>query len=131
MKTLANCSISEFIRQAYKIKKVVEELYKVSGIAEIRKKLPDIKDKTEEEAAELLREQSMKNISEILDACLGANAEKTVELIGLICFKEGEEVETLTPADVLDVALEVLNSERVLSFFSKLANLGLISTENT
>lgn len=131
IKTLANCTLAEFLRQSNKIRKAAADFYKSSGIAEIRKHLPDVTGKTEEEAKAMLKEQNAKNISDILDACLDTNAEKTIEIIGLFCFKEGNEVNDLTPADFLDVVVDLVSSERVMSFFIKLANMGQKSTEDT
>lgn len=131
IKTLANCTLAEFLRQANKIRKTAADFYKSSGIAEIRKHLPDVTGKTKEEAEAMLKEQNAKNISDILDVCLDTNAEKTIEIIGLFCFKEGNEVNDLTPTDFLGVVIDLISSERVMSFFIKLANMDQKSTEDT
>lgn len=132
MKTLANCSLAEFLRQTNKIRKEVAVFLEQTKILDIRKVLPDLKEcKTEEEKREKIQKQSKENISNMLDAMLEENADATVRLLGLLCFKEGEELEELNPVDVIGVVLEILSSKRVLDFFTSLMQSGLINTANT
>lgn len=132
MKTLANCSLAEFLRQTNKIRKEVSVFLDQTKILDIRKVLPDLKEcKTEEEKREKIQKQSKENISNMLDAMLEENADATVRLLGLLCFKEGEELEELNPVDVIGVVLEILSSKRVLDFFTSLMRSGLIDTANT
>lgn len=132
MKTLANCTTAEFLRQSNKIRKAVSEFLKETNILELRKNQPDLTEgMTEEEKKLAIREQAKQNISDMLDCCLDENAEKTVEVLALMCFKEGEEIKELDVCDILDVALDLLTSERVLNFFTRLTQSGLISTGST
>lgn len=132
MKTLANCTTAEFLRQTNKIRKAVADYLKETEILKIRKTLPVFPmDTSEEEKAIIMREQAKQNISDMLDKMLDEHAEKTVEVLALMCFKEGEEAQELEVCDILDVALELLTSERVLSFFTRLMQSGLISTGST
>lgn len=132
MKTLANCSLAEFLRQTNKIRKEVAVFLDQTKILDIRKVLPDLKEcKTEEEKREKIQKQSKENISNMLDAMLEENADATVRLLGLLCFKEGEELEELNPVDVIGVVLEILSSKRVLDFFTSLMQSGLINMANT
>lgn len=132
MKTLANCSLAEFLRQTNKIRKEVSVFLDQTKILDIRKVLPDLKEcKTEEEKREKIQKQSKENISNMLDAMLEENTDATVRLLGLLCFKEGEELEELNPVDVIGVVLEILSSKRVLDFFTSLMQSGLIDTANT
>ena len=106
MKTLANCSLAEFLRQTNKIRKEVAVFLEQTKILDIRKVLPDLKEcKTEEEKREKIQKQSKENISNMLDAMLEENADATVRLLGLLCFKEGEELEELNPVDVIGKVL--------------------------
>lgn len=128
LKTLANCSNVEFMRQANKIRKAVSKYLKdtkVLDIAKIRTIIPE--DATDEKKRELAKEQYFKNVSDILDSVLDENAEATVAILGLMCFKEGKEVDELSPADLLTAALDMLANERVMSFFIKLKNSGLMN----
>ena len=132
MKTLANCSLAEFLRQTNKIRKEVAVFLEQTKILDIRKVLPDLKEcKTEEEKREKIQKQSKENISNMLDAMLEENADATVRLLGLLCFKEGEELEELNPVDVIGVVLEILSSKRVLDFFTSLMKSGLIDMGDT
>jgi hypothetical protein len=132
MKTLANCTTAEFLRQTNKIRKVVADYLKETEILKIRKTLPVFPmNASEEEKSIMMREQAEQNISDMLDKMLDEHAEKTVEVLALMCFKEGTEAQELEVCDILDVALELLTSERVLNFFTRLMQSGLISTGST
>ena len=124
MKTLANCTTVEFLKQSNKIRHAVSEYLAETKILDIRKIKPTIKDgMNEEEKKAAYREQAKKNISDMLDSALEENAEATVRILALLCFIDDEkEAEQLDPFDLLDVIL----SERVLNFFTRLMQSGLI-----
>ena len=128
-KTLANCTLKEFLKQANRIRHEVEDLFTVANIKEIRKNIPTFTgEETEEEKAEIIRRQGRKNISDILDNCLEKNVDKTVKVIGLMCFKNEKEAENMEVSEFYDVVFELLGSKRVIDFFTKLVNSELINT---
>lgn len=128
-KTLANCTLAEFLRQANTIRHAVSDFWDECKIGEIVNGVPDFPDgATDEEKENIIKAFSKKKISDILDACLDTNAEKTVEIIGLMCFKSAEEAAQMDASEFFDVAFELLGSERVVSFFTKMASSGLIDT---
>lgn len=129
IKTLANCTLKEFLKQANRIRHEVEDLFTVANIKEIRKNIPTFTgEETEEEKAEIIRQQGRKNISDILDNCLEKNVDKTVKVIGLMCFKNEKEAESMEVSEFYDVVFELLGSKRVIDFFTKLVNSELINT---
>lgn len=122
-KTLANCTLKEFLQQANRIRKDVETLFKAAKIKDIRKHLPVFKgDETPEEKAEMVKEQGKKNLSDILDACIEENIDLTVKVIGLMCFKSEEEASKMEVSEFYDVVLDLFNSKRVMDFFTKWVN---------
>lgn len=122
-KTLANCTLKEFLQQANRIRKDVETLFKAAKIKDIRKHLPVFKgDETPEEKAEIVKEQGKKNLSDILDACIEENIDLTVKVIGLMCFKSEEEASKMEVSEFYDVVLDLFNSKRVMDFFMKWVN---------
>lgn len=124
--------MAEFLRQSNKIRHAVSGYLEATNIVNILKtKVVYPTETTDEEKSVLDGEQRKKNISDALDVALDVNAEKTVEILGLLCFKEGKEVEEMEAVEFLDVALDVLSSERVMNFFMKLTQSGLISMANT
>lgn len=132
MKTLANCTLKEFLQQINKIKKKAAAFYDVVGIGDIRRTLPVFKgDETPEQRKEMIRKQGMKNISAIIDKCIDENIDATVELIGLMCFKTADEAAEMEVSEFVDVVLETVGSQRCIDFFTKLVNSGLISTGDT
>ena len=111
LKTLVNCSNVEFLKQANKIRKAVADYLKKTKI---------------------LDRKTFKSVDEVLDAMLDENAEDTVKILGLMCFKETEEeINSLEPADLLVAALDMFTSERVMSFFTRLKNSGLMNMADT
>lgn len=129
MKTLANCNLKEFLQQTNKIRHKAADFYDVIGIADIRKTMPIMTGKETPEEAEKKRiEQGKKNLSAIIDKCLDANIDATIEIIGLMCFKTPEEAEKMDATEFIDVVFEIIGSERVMNFFTKMVKSGLIDT---
>lgn len=129
MKTLANCTTVEFLRQTNKIRHAIAEYLDYTKILEVRKNKPKFTDSmTEEEKKAALNAQAKKNISDMLDIALEDNAEATTRILGLICFiDDAKECENLDPLAVIDV----ITSERVLGFFTRLMQSGLIDMGST
>lgn len=127
-KTLANCKLSEFTRQANKIRHAVTEYYKTLNITGIRDRIA-----VEYKDADEKGKQALSNrfVSEILDVMLEENAEKTVEIIGMAAFLTYEEAELLEPDEGIDIVLECVGSDRVMNFFTRLVNLGQTSSGDT
>lgn len=122
-KTLANCTLKEFLQQANRIRKEVEALFKAAKIKDIRKHLPVFKgDETPEEKVEMINEQGKKNLSDILDACIEENIDLTIKVIGLMCFKSEEEASKMEASEFYDVVFDLFNSKRVIDFFMKWVN---------
>lgn len=122
-KSLANCTLKEFLQQANRIRKEVEALFKAAKIKDIRKHLPVFKgDETPEEKMEMINEQGKKNLSDILDACIEENIDLTIKVIGLMCFKSEEEASKMEASEFYDVVFDLLNSKRVMDFFMKWVN---------
>lgn len=129
MKTLANCTLKEFLQQTNKIRHKAADFYNIIGIADIRKTMPTLTGKETPEEAEKKRiEQGKKNISAIIDKCIDANIDATIEIIGLMCFKTPEEAEKMDATEFIDVVFEIIGSERVINFFTKMVKSGLIDT---
>ena len=127
MKTLATCTLPEFLRQTNKIRHAVADFYDTCDFGGIMKRKPELTgQETDEELAEKIRKQSKQNLSDLLDVCLDTNAEKTVEIVGLMCFKNAQEAAEMSSTEFLGAALELLSNEDVVSFFTSVANSGLL-----
>ena len=128
-KTMANCSTVDFLKQSNKIRHAVAEYLDYTKILEIRKNKPKITDNmTDEEKKAAVRAQAKKNISDMLDNALEENAEATVRILALLCFiDDAEEAAKIEPFEVLDV----LMSERVLNFFTRLMRSGIFDMADT
>lgn len=136
MKNLSNCTSVEFLVQCNKIRKQVATWLADTKVLEIRKRtcplLPITDEMNDEKKAAIeaenekrRREQAKKNISAMLDAALEENAEKTFELLALMCFLEPEEAKDTKPFALLNCFAEMINDEDVMGFFSSLMKSGL------
>lgn len=128
-KTMANCTTAEFLRQSNKIRHAVSEYLDFTKILDIRKNKPVFSDgMTDDEKKAAIKAQAKKNISKMLDNALEENAEATTRILALLCFvDDAEEAEQLDPFELFDVIL----SERVLNFFTRLMQSGLIDMADT
>lgn len=128
-KTMANCTTAEFLRQSNKIRHAVAEYLDFTKILDIKKNKPVFTEgMTDDEKKAAIKAQAKKNISAMLDNALEENAEATVRILALLCFiDDAEEAEKLDPFELLDVVL----SERVLNFFTRLMQSGLIDMADT
>ena len=129
MKNLSNCTLAEFLKQINHIRHKAADLYRAIGISEIRKIMPELKgDETPEEKERLRQKQGIQNLSVILDRCLEDNAELTIEVIGLMCFKTKEEAEQMEVSELFSAVFDMLGSKRCIDFFTKTVKPVLIDT---
>lgn len=134
MKNLATCTPTEFVMQTAKIKNAVKKWLDVTRILKIREQVPALKtapaDATAEQRADvirenalIMREQTMKNLNEILDAMLVEHPQETLEILALVCFVEPADIDKHTMEEYLECVLDMANNKAVLSFFTLLAQM--------
>ena len=123
-KNLANCKPSEFLRQTNRIRHYVQKWMDITDIPNIRKKLPIIPDDaTDEERKRLLREQSMKNLNEMLDAAMEEHPEETMGVLALACFIPAEEADEHPMDFYFESISQIMESEGAIRFFISLVSL--------
>lgn len=131
MKTLANCKPTEFLVQTNRIRKHAEKWLELTGIMNIRKDVPPpVEGQSQEERRKVLEEQMKKNTSRMLDAALEEHPQETIELLGLMCFVEPENVDDHPISYYLKAFSEVASDEDVVGFFTSLIKLGQTGTSN-
>lgn len=133
IKTLANCSDIEFLRQTNKIRHAVEKWLTITDIVNIRRRQPKYEvipegadekkaEKIQEKNQKLEKEQIDKNFSDILDAMLEDHPEETLEIIQLCCFVEpGKGDHHITY--YMAAFSEMMSDENVINFFQSLLQL--------
>lgn len=135
MKTLANCTPREFLKQTSLIRKSVSKWLKDTDIINIRKRMPELrkitKEMSEDERTAAFNEnkkavevQSLENLNDILDAVMDRYPDETLEVIALICFVEPSKVDDYPMTEYLKSLTEILTDDTVMSFFTSLAQLG-------
>ena len=140
MKTLANCTPTEFFAQTNKIRKKTETWLKDTNILEIRKRAPQVDfgasaDMSKEELREQIEkrkeawaEQSKRNLFAILESVFEEHPEETIELMALVCFVEPKDADNHKMSEYLQCVNEILSDDAVMGFFSSLASLGQTNT---
>lgn len=133
MKNLANCTPKEFLKQTFRIKKLVEKWLKETDILNIRKKLPTLESvdglsgeelvEVQKRNQKLVREKIMDNLMEMLDKIMDEHADDTVALLALVCFIEPEKADEHSMSEYLTAIGELISDPGVLSFFTSLAQL--------
>lgn len=134
MKNLAKCKPTEFVAQTAKIKDAVKNWLDVTKILEIRQHKPTYqmcaKDASPEVRAETIRinaklekEQTAKNLSDILDSMLSDHPQETLEVLALCCFVEPSDVDNHTIDEYMDCIMDMMESKAVIRFFSLLAQI--------
>lgn len=135
MKNLANCKPSEFLSQTNKIRKSVEKWLKLTDIINIRKRMPigmpeitadlssDELEAVNKKRRQMMMEKAKENLSAILDACLDDYPAETLEILALCCFVDPEDVDNYEMKDFLNAALDMIEDETVIRFFTLLMRL--------
>lgn len=130
-KTIANCTMLEFLPQANKIRKKVALFYK-----DIIKPLKDLKppfsneDFKNEKDTELIAEMKKANenftsekLEQLFDTALETNAELTLEVLALCCFEDVDAFKKDVSGDVMCVFIDLFSSKRCVDFFTTLQKL--------
>lgn len=130
MKTLANCSDVEFLRQTNKIRKYAEDWLRDTGVLEIRKRELPKPDEglSDEEKRAFYRKNARARLNDMLDAALDTHAEQTAGLLRLMCFVEPDDDQSLRVPQMLGAVTELVENQDVLDFFTSLGRLGLMNT---
>ncbi len=135
-KNLANCKPSEFLRQTNRVRKSVENWLKKTRVMEIRSRkveglevIPPEADAETKAAirksnAQIIAAQQRKNFNDILNAAMEECPDETLELLGLLCFVEPQNVDDHKVSFYLANLAEILSDADVLNFFTSLAQLG-------
>ena len=136
MKTLANCTPREFLKQTNRIRIAADEWLTATKILEIRQRMPELPEAKKPDSKEELKEdiearrkafadQMRNNPFAMLEAMLDTNADKTEELLALVCFVEPKDADKHTMSEYLACIGELLTDAGVLSFFDSLVKLGV------
>lgn len=129
MKTIAELSGVDFLRQCNKIRHGVAEVLKETKVMEIRNRLPEYTgEETKEEIVEKRNEQAKKNLDAMLDVLLEEKPEETIKLFNLLVVYEKGDKE-LSGMEMLMTGMSIVSDQRVMDFLSSLMQLGQMATE--
>ena len=126
MKTIANLKGAEFFRATYNIIEEVEKFNNATDVMAIWKRKPTFTgEETPEEKHEIMKAQVKKNWRDMLKSALHTNAEATYAFVMCLFVMDDEENEP-DGMDMLMGAFDLIADERVIAFFTKLLNSGLL-----
>lgn len=124
MKTLANCTLREFLTQTAKIKRAVEKWLTDTDIMNIRRRMPHLDENIPEaEKKKAYERQARENVSAMFDAICEDHPDETAELIALCCFTEPERVDERPMIEYLQAVTDMIGNEAVIGFFTSLMRL--------
>lgn len=138
MKTIANLKGTEFLKAINRSRHAVENLMNTTNVVGIWKRMPENlperaaetasdeeKKEAEQQRTEAVKAQIKRNLNDILDTLLDTHAETAFECIMALCVLEPGEPEP-DGIELVMAAVDLISDERVLNFFSKLKESGLI-----
>jgi CO dehydrogenase/acetyl-CoA synthase epsilon subunit len=120
-KTLATCSNMEFIRQCGKVAAILAPMISQFQKVASANKLKLTGEETVEEATKLKQENNMRVATSLIQTILVENAEKAIELCGVMCFLTDDEIEQAkqgTDRTVIFEAIGSLSDPNVSDFFT-------------
>lgn len=128
LKTLANCSAVEGLKQINKIRERVADYYESIGVEHIKNKYHELASKAEKAEQKAITKKFM---DDVFNAALSANAEKTIEIVGLLAFMDAPACYSLTLDEAYEIITESMKSRAVLDFFSSAVKSVQINTADT
>ena len=124
MKNLANCTPTELLKQAVRIREPLRSWLEATGAKEIRARRPDgmalpedPSEWTEEQRAALMK-QARENTRDIVAAALEKDFEGTVNLMCLATFTERDDFDDHSLSEYIDAINEIMKSGEVRDFFT-------------
>lgn len=124
MKNLANCKPSEFLRQTNRIRKKVKNWLDITKVLDIWRTKPNVPEGTSEEKENKMIEAQVKeNINGVFDSIMEDHPDETLELLGLLCFVEPEDVDNYEVTEYLESFNDLIKNKAVVDFFISLIRL--------
>lgn len=136
-KTLATCKPSEFMEQAYRIARNVEDWLDVTEIKKIVERTPekefpkagmttDEKVEIERRNKEALQKQQKENLHAILESVMKTHSKETLDVLALLCFIDPAKVDDYPMEMYLKAFNDLANNENVINFFITFTRLGQV-----
>ena len=126
MKTLTNCKPREFMRQVARIKTAAAAWLDMTRLLELRRRMPPRQEYADDEARrQAVMDQWRANIKDMVDAMLVDHPEETLELLGLICFIEPEELDEHPMSELYEGLMAVLKDDNLVDLFTAMLSIYL------
>ena len=126
MKNLTNCKPREFMRQLARIRAATTAWLDVTRLLELRRRMPPRQEYADDEARRrAVMDQWRANIKDMVDALLVEHPEETVELLGLLCFIEPEELDDHPMTELYAGLMAVLKDDNLMDLFTTMLSIYL------
>lgn len=124
MKTLNNCTPREFMRQLSRIREASRSWLDLTQLQQLRRRMPPARAyKDDNERIAAVMTQWRTNIKDMLNAALMEHPDETIELLGLLCFIEPEDLDNHEMSELFAGFMDVLNNDKLLELFTVLLSV--------
>lgn len=117
MRTIADCTLSEFLPAAYNLRRQFHEYYHLIGMDALFR---DFQQQVKAAPPEERQKFSSKYISRIFEQVMLKHPRETVGMIAAVCMVSPEEAENFPANEALGAVLACIRSEKVMDFFISL-----------
>lgn len=139
VKTLVNCTPTEFLKQTVLLKKKIKKWVDDIGLDELKKIDPEYEKLKGNESAEekisiiqrnndLRKQLQTEKMWEIFDNAFEKYPNETLEILALVCFVEPNEIDDYPISEYLGAVNSMINDEAVITFFISLVQLEQVFT---
>ena len=117
MRTLADCTLSEFLPAAYNLRRQFHEYYHLIGMDSLFR---DFQQQVKAAPPEEKQKFSSEYISRIFEQVMLKHPRETVAIIASICMTTPDEAENFPANEALGAVFSCIRSEKVMDFFISL-----------
>lgn len=117
MRTIADCTLSEFLPAAYQLRKQFHDYYHLIGMDTLFK---DFQKKVQAAPPEERKNFSSIYVSRIFEQVMWKHPKETVGMIAAVCMISPQEAEKIPANEALSAVFACIRSEKVMDFFISL-----------
>jgi hypothetical protein len=114
MKTLADCSGTEFLGGAFRARRAFHALYKAAGIGDLFRNFCETAAGADEETRD---RASHRYVEDLFWGLIGKAPEETMDVVAACALMTREEAEKLKPTEILKVLTDCISDSECMTFF--------------
>lgn len=114
MKTLADCSATEFLGGAFRARKAFHALYHAAGIGEMFRYFCETAAGADEETRD---KASHRYVEDLFWGLIGKAPSETMDVVAACALMTREEADQLKPTEILKVLTDCISDSECMAFF--------------